>query len=160
MLLGRVLKTRNWWDSVDENIILGAYPFAADVPSLAQAGVKAVVNTCHEYQGPVEAYEKYKISQLHIPTTDFTHPSPADVNLAVSFINEHVQQDHRVYVHCKAGRARSATVVACWLIQRYDISADQAQQRMLDARPHVNRRISHRPVVLAFEKTHTQAKVK
>jgi len=52
MLLGRWLKVRNWWDEVDDEIVLGAFPFASDVKGLANIGVKGVVNTCEEYGGP------------------------------------------------------------------------------------------------------------
>ena len=37
-------------------------------------GVRAVVNTCEEYVGPVAQYQHHGIEQLRIPTTDFTHP--------------------------------------------------------------------------------------
>ena len=74
LLLGRVLRVRNWWDRVDEHVILGALPFAADVPRLAAVGVRAVVNTCEEYVGPVAEYAVAGIEQLRVPTTDFQPP--------------------------------------------------------------------------------------
>lgn len=152
MLLGRVLNVRNWWDEVDENIVLGAFPFASDVEKLAEIGVKAVVNTCAEYAGPVTQYERFGIQQLRVPTTDFTHPTLESLEQATAFIEEHTSQGNRVYVHCKAGRARSATVVACWLIRSSNMTADEAQQLMLKARGHVNPRINQRPVVQEFER--------
>lgn len=152
MLLGRVLQVRNWWDPIGDDVILGAYPFEIDVPELSRLGVGAVVNTCHEYQGPTNAYEKHGIVQHHIPTTDFTHPSRKDVVSAVDFMDNQIRQGKKVYVHCKAGRARSATIVACWLIRNQQISAVEAQKQMLRSRPHVNKRIAERPVVLEFEK--------
>lgn len=151
MLLARVLKIRNWWDAVDENVILGAYPFADDVPRLAEIGIGGVVNTCHEYRGPLEAYKQFEIEQLHIPTTDFTHPDFADLELAVEFMDQQIAAGRKVYVHCKAGRARSATVVACWLIKSQKLTAKQAQAAMTKSRPHVNPKIDQRPVVKQFE---------
>ena len=151
MLLGRVLKIRNWWDPVNEQIILGAYPFANDVAALAELGVTGVVNTCHEYAGPEETYRQHQIAQLRIPTTDFTHPTYEDVEQAVQFMDEQIASGGRIYVHCKAGRARSATVVACWLIKNENMTADEAQQFLLRSRGHVNRRLAARPVVQQFE---------
>lgn len=58
MLLGRVLRVRHWWDRVDDHVILGALPLSRDVPRLAAEGVRAVVNTCEEYAGPVDAYAR------------------------------------------------------------------------------------------------------
>lgn len=152
MLLGRWLKVRNWWDEVDPNVVIGAFPFARDVFALADAGIGAVVNTCEEYEGPVEQYEKYDIRQLRIPTVDFTHPSFDDVQSAVNFMVEQIDDGRKVYVHCKAGRARSATVVLCWLIQTQGLNAQEGQELLLRSRPHVNPRLVERPVVQQFEK--------
>lgn len=152
ILLGRVLKIRRWWDKIDPHVFVGAYPFARDVPAMHQAGIRAVVNTCEEYAGPQQQYQQYGIEQLRIPTTDFTHPSLDDVQQAVEFVQEHVAKDEAVYIHCKAGRARSATVALCWLMKYRGMTADQAQAQLLEARPHTNPRIAERPVVKEFSK--------
>ena len=153
MLLGRWLKVRNWWDEVDDDIVLGAFPFARDVKQMAAVGVKGVVNTCEEYCGPTEQYEKYGIEQFRMPTVDFTHPSLEDVTAAVAFIESQVAKGHRVYIHCKAGRARSATVAICWLMHSQGITSSAAQQKLTDARPHVNQHLTDRPVVQRFEQS-------
>ena len=152
MLLGRVLKVRNWWDEVDDDIVLGAFPFGSDVKHLAEIGVKAVVNTCEEYCGPVDEYKQHGIEQFRMPTVDFTHPSLEDVTAAVEFIQSHVAQGHRVYIHCKAGRARSATVAICWLMKSRGITKEEGQQILSQARPHINQHLCSRPVVIEFER--------
>ena len=152
MLLGRVLKVRNWWDPIDEFVVLGAFPFASDVPKLAEAGIKGVVNTCEEYAGPFAQYERHGIEQFRMPTIDFTHPKLDDVSRAVDFMDTQIEQGHKVYVHCKAGRGRSATVAICWLMKNKGMSAAEAQAFLLTKRPHVNPRLPERPVVQEFEK--------
>ncbi|SMP53977.1 atypical dual specificity phosphatase [Neorhodopirellula lusitana] len=155
MLLGRVLKVRNWWDFIDDHVIVGARPFARDVAGLKAAGVGAVVNTCEEYAGPVVEYGEHGIVQLHIPTTDFTAPSLADVETAVQFVQEHVERGEVVYIHCKAGRARSATVALCWLVAHRGMSADEAQALLLAKRPHIHPRLPARQVVQDFVAAHS-----
>jgi atypical dual specificity phosphatase len=150
MLLGRWLKVRNWWDPIDPHVIVGAFPFARDVEKLAALGVKGVVNTCDEYPGPVAEYERFGIEQFYMPTIDFTHPSLEDVTGAVEFIEGKVGQNETVYIHCKAGRARSATVALCWLMKAKGMSMDQGQTHLLESRPHVNARLTSRPVVQEF----------
>jgi atypical dual specificity phosphatase len=150
MLLGRWLPVRNWWDRVDETIIVGAMPMESDVPRLAAAGVVAVVNTCDEYVGPENAYKRLGIRQLRVPTVDFTHPSLESVSKAVDFIEQETAGGGTVYVHCKAGRARSATVALCWLLQHRAMTPEQAQALLLEKRPHINRHIFARPVVQEF----------
>lgn len=148
--LARFLKRRNWWDHIDPNVIVGAYPFARDVDAMFAAGVRAVVNTCEEYAGPSIQYERHGIEQLRIPTTDFTHPRLADVELAVDFVQKHASAGNTVYIHCKAGRARSATVAMCWLMKHRSMTADEAQLKLLESRPHINPRLTSRPVVKEF----------
>lgn len=150
VLLGRILKVRHWWDFVDAHVIVGAMPFARDVGQLDEQGVRAVVNTCEEYAGPVAEYAQRGIEQLRIPTTDFTHPQYDDVARAVEFVEAHAQRGETVYIHCKAGRARSATVAMCWLMKYRDMTPAQAQQRLLQRRPHVNPRLTERPVVVEY----------
>jgi len=149
-LLGRILKVRNWWDHIDPHVIVGAYPFPQDVEPMRRAGVRAVVNTCEEYEGPLEEYARCYIEQLRIPTIDFTHPQLDDVKQAVEFVQQNVEQGHTVYIHCKAGRARSATIALCWLMKYRGLSAKEGQSFLLERRPHVNRRLAKRPVVQEF----------
>lgn len=149
-LLGRWLRVRNWWDPIDPLVFVGGYPFAVDAARLHALGVRAVVNTCEEYAGPEAEYAKLGIEQLRIPTTDFTHPQLADVQRAVEFVQDHVRQGEGVYIHCKAGRARSATVALCWLIRYRQMTPAEAQSHLLAARPHVNPHVDRRPVVAEF----------
>lgn len=148
--LARILRVRRWWDFVDDHVIVGAFPFARDVSAMHAAGVRAVVNTCEEYAGPTTQYETLGMEQFHMPTTDFTHPKLDDVCRAVAFIDRHVDASETVYIHCKAGRARSATVAMAWLISRYRLSPAEAQRRLLDRRPHINPRLTERPVIGQF----------
>ncbi len=147
MFLGRGLKLRRWWDHVDDGLILGAMPFRRDASRLKELGVTGVVNMCEEYPGPKIEYGRLGIEQLWLPTTDFHHPQAEYVELGAEFIERHVRADGCVYVHCKAGRARSATIVLWWLVRFRGLTPAAAQAKMLAARPHVNPHICERPVI-------------
>ena len=56
---------------------------------------------------------------LNLPTTDiFSAPSQKRLEEGVAWmVDEASSGKGSVYVHCKAGRARSATLVAAYLIQ-------------------------------------------
>jgi atypical dual specificity phosphatase len=150
--LARVLRLRHWWDPVTDDVFLGALPLRRDVPKLAELGVRGVINMCREYRGPTREYERFEIEQLWLPTVDFTHPSLADVAKGVDFLDRMTTAGKKVYVHCKAGRARSATVVLCWLVRSGRMSPEEAQTHLLRVRPHVNPRLLERPVVRTFLK--------
>lgn len=146
----RVLGVWNWWSRVDDHVILGALPFAFLVKNLDKEGVRAVVNTCEEYAGPVEQYKQFGMTQLRVPTVDFTPPTIESVEQAVDYMTDHVRQGRTVYVHCKAGRGRSATVVLCWLMQEKGFSAKEAQEFLQSKRPQVVKHVFQRRVVQEF----------
>lgn len=148
--LARVLHRRHWWDQVAPELYLGALPLRRDVPKLAELGVRGVVNMCQEYRGPLAEYQHYKIEQLWLPTVDFNPPRLEDVRRGVEFIDSVTGEGRKVYVHCKAGRARSATVVLCWLVHSKQMTPEQAQARLLQVRPHVNPRLLQRSVVIQY----------
>jgi atypical dual specificity phosphatase len=150
--LARVLGRRHWWDAVTDNVILGALPLRRDVPKLAQLGVRGVINMCQEYRGPMSEYERLGIEQLWLPTVDFNPPSLSDVERGVDFLDKMTAARKTVYVHCKAGRARSATVVLCWLVRSRGMTPEEAQSHLLRVRPHVNPRLLERSVVRTFLK--------
>ncbi|GAB5405038.1 MAG: phosphatidylglycerophosphatase and protein-tyrosine phosphatase 1 family protein [Aureliella sp.] len=147
-VLGRLLKVRNWWDEVNDHLVLGAVPLHRDPELFAAMGVTAVVNMCEEYAGPAAHYERLGIEQLWLPTVDFNHPSKADVQLGAAFIEQHASSGGKTYVHCKAGRARSATVALWWLVRYRGMTAEEAQATLLAARPHTNPQILARPVIV------------
>lgn len=149
-LLGRVLNMRDWWARIDEHVVIGAYPFSSDVGSFGAERIRGVVNTCEEYAGPVQHYRRAGIEQLHIPTIDFTSPTLADVEEGVAFIRKHASNGDTVYVHCKAGRGRSATVVVCYLIETRGMNPVEAQAFLLRKRPHAHSKLYEREVVLRF----------
>lgn len=154
LLLGRLLKTRRWWDPIDPLVILGARPSSADALRLHEQGVRAVVNMCEEYEGPQTEYRRLGIDQLWLPTVDFNPPSLEDVEKGVAYVQKNVQELKTVYVHCKAGRARSATILICWLARYRGMSLEEAQIHLLKCRPHVNAKLSVRPVVLEYHQKH------
>jgi atypical dual specificity phosphatase len=148
--LGRTLKLRNWYDEVAPGVYLGARPFSRDVAPLRKLGVTGVVNTCEEYAGPIIEYEKHGIDQLRVPTIDFTEMKLNDIEKGVEFVQRHLDEGGHVYIHCKAGRARSATIAVCWLVAALDITPEEAQAKVLFARPHANAKIYQRKNVQEF----------
>jgi len=137
----------------DDYILVAVWPGVAwtDVAiRLHDLGVRAVVNTCDEYAGPTDVYAELGITQLHLPTVDFVSPTLGDVRAGVEFIDEQLSRGHAVYVHCKAGRGRSATIVLCWLMDKRKIPPTTALQALIEKRKQVSRHLAARPVVQEF----------
>lgn len=113
-----MLRIGNYWTVVDDTLILGCAPMAIlnHPSSLYKLGVRGVVNMCYEYEGPKAAYSKLGIKQLHLPNVDHFEVPVEDLKDAVEFIRQHKDRGEKVYVHCKAGHGRAASIALSWLI--------------------------------------------
>ena len=85
-------------------------------------------------------WEKLGVNFLQLATTDiFEAPSVAKLQKGVDFINDIIEKDPEasVYVHCKAGRTRSATLVGCYLMAKNGFTPEEAVKLMKEKRPHI-----------------------
>lgn len=64
-----------------------------------------------------QEWKKKGVKFLQLHTQDIFHaPSQEKLARGVQFINDFIGTGNSVYVHCKAGRTRSATLVGCYLM--------------------------------------------
>jgi protein-tyrosine phosphatase len=130
----------HWWDQVDEHILLGAVPFPSDVLRLKELGVCGVVtlNESYERLVPQSLYEAHGIENLVLPTRDYLYaPSFENLCKAADFIHSYASCGKLIYVHCKAGRGRSTTVVLCYLVQYKQMTPVEAYEHVRLHRPRV-----------------------
>ncbi|CAM0956190.1 unnamed protein product [Alopecurus aequalis] len=130
----------HWWDQVDEHVLLGAVPFPSDVLRLQKLGVCGVVtlNESYERLVPKPLYEAHGIENLVLPTRDYLYaPSFDNLCKAVDFIHRNASCGKLTYVHCKAGRGRSTTVVLCYLVQYKQMTPAGAFEHVRSCRPRV-----------------------
>ncbi|KAL2511506.1 putative dual specificity protein phosphatase DSP8 [Abeliophyllum distichum] len=130
----------HWWDRVDEFVLLGAVPFPKDVPRLKALGVGGVVTLNEPYETlvPTSLYQDHNIKHLVIPTRDYLFaPSYGIICQAVEFIHGNALCSKTTYVHCKAGRGRSTTVVLCYLAKYKNMTPEAAYEYVRSIRPRV-----------------------
>lgn len=86
-----------------------------DLDEARRRGVGAVVSLTER---PLDAEDiaASKLAYLHLPVVDFQPPSLAQLDRFVSFVQEQVDAGRGVLAHCFAGRGRTGTVLAAWLI--------------------------------------------
>lgn len=66
----------------------------------------------------LQEWQAAGVEQLRLSTVDLTGvPSLENLHRGVEFALQHRQEGTSVYVHCKAGRSRSATLAAAYLIR-------------------------------------------
>uniref|UniRef100_A0A2P2MEF0 phosphatidylglycerophosphatase n=1 Tax=Rhizophora mucronata TaxID=61149 RepID=A0A2P2MEF0_RHIMU len=129
-----------WWDWVDKFLLLGAVPFPSDVPCLKDLGVGGVITLNEPYETlvPTSLYHAHGINHLVIPTRDYCFaPSLHDICQAVEFIHANALSRRTTYVHCKAGRGRSTTIVLCYLVRHKQMTPDAAYGYVRSIRPRV-----------------------
>ncbi|KAF8036407.1 hypothetical protein BT93_C2196 [Corymbia citriodora subsp. variegata] len=129
-----------WWDEIDQFLLLGAVPFPKDVPRLKQLGVGGVItlNESYETLVPSSLYHAHGIDHLVIPTRDYLFaPSFIDIGRAVDFIDRNSSRGLTTYVHCKAGRGRSTTIVLCYLVKHKQMTPAAALEYVRSRRPRV-----------------------
>lgn len=137
------LGIRKWYTRVDEFCILGALPMKRNYQQIIKAeNVKAVLtlNEDHEleYSIPKSEWLNLGIDYLQVQIRDYVGVASLDqIKTCVEFINKHRNQNQTVYVHCKAGRYRSALIVACYLIQTKQMKPQEAIAFLKSIRPHV-----------------------
>ncbi|XP_065024032.1 phosphatidylglycerophosphate phosphatase PTPMT2-like [Musa acuminata AAA Group] len=130
----------HWWDEIDQFLLLGAVPFPNDVPRLQQLGVRGVITLNEPYETlvPSSLYMVHGIDHLVIPTRDYLFaPSLVDIYRAVDFIHRNASCGRTTYVHCKAGRGRSTTIVLCYLVQHKNMTPTAALEYVQSIRPRV-----------------------
>lgn len=129
-----------WWDEIDQFLLLGAVPFPKDVPRLRQLGVGGVITLNEPYETlvPTSLYYAHGIEHLVIPTRDYLFaPSFVDIKRAVNFIHRNASCGKTTYVHCKAGRGRSTTIVLCYLVEHKHMTPAGALEYVRSRRPRV-----------------------
>ncbi|XP_060924322.1 phosphatidylglycerophosphatase and protein-tyrosine phosphatase 1 [Limanda limanda] len=143
-LLMEKVSRRRWFDRVDETVVLGALPFRSMTSQLVETeNIRGVVTMNEEYEtkylcNSAEEWRAAGVEQLRLSTVDLTGvPSLQNLHRGVAFALQHRQQGTSVYIHCKAGRSRSATLAAAYLIRLHRWTPEEAVRRLAAVRPHV-----------------------
>ncbi|EAA06392.5 AGAP000617-PA [Anopheles gambiae str. PEST] len=170
------ITARHWYDRIDENVILGALPFRSVAQEMVQKeNIKAVVSMNEDYElwafsNNKARWAKLGVEFLQLETTDiFESPCQEKLWKGVNFMNRFLPANDRmallpaapgelaepgtIYVHCKAGRTRSATLVGCYLIMKNGWSPEQAVEHMRQCRPHILLRSKQWEALRLFHQT-------
>ncbi|KAI9470427.1 protein-tyrosine phosphatase-like protein [Zychaea mexicana] len=143
-----------WYNRIDRHVLLGALPTPTHIKDLhSQERVQAIVNLCAEFPGYKSLYDELGMKQTLLPTSDFTIPHLEHIEQGVDDILDIAQQNLGcIYLHCKAGRGRSAAIALCYLLRMYLLSPAEAQDILLRCRPQVDKDLFQTDEVRAYYK--------
>jgi atypical dual specificity phosphatase len=128
---------------VGERLLVGAYPTdAADVARIARAEVDALFNLCEdcEYDDGERAdvgraLERHAIEERRLPLVDYGGLRVHDLDRAVGEVEAWLDAGRTVYLHCRAGWQRSATVAAGVIARREGLGVDAALRAVRERKP-------------------------
>ncbi|KAM0071341.1 putative phosphoric monoester hydrolase [Helianthus debilis subsp. tardiflorus] len=110
----RVTFTSRAFEDIEVFFLLGVVPFLKDVYRLKQLNVGGGVTLKESYETlvPTSFYQACDIDHLVIPTQDIAHPV-----IPTRDYLENATRSRTTYMHCKAGKERSTTIMLCYLVE-------------------------------------------
>lgn len=137
---------KRWWDEITPGLYLGALPLHGHLETL-RITLQAVLSMVEEYEReesllhhPIKGsdWESIGIVQKSIPIADFTQVPLVKLHEGVEFVKSHREKNENVYIHCKAGKSRSAAIVVSYLATALDHSLAEAINLTKKQRPIIN----------------------
>ena len=113
----------------DLGIYLGPIPISDKLEYSIRStlNIKAILTVNEEYEletrtligKPIQSsvWASYKIDQLVLPSPDFTPPACKLLDQGANYIEKYISKKQNVYVHCKSGKGRSASMICAYFIK-------------------------------------------
>jgi protein-tyrosine phosphatase len=128
MLRSPSTKNRNYYWVLQNKFLAGEYPRNLDESSsqeklgslIKTADVSAFIDLTEENEG-LEPYSHFLdkfdgVSHQRFPIRDMSIPATKELASGIlDAIDEHIQNQRIVYLHCWGGIGRTGVVVGCWL---------------------------------------------
>jgi protein tyrosine/serine phosphatase len=124
------VKIKNF-GQMDERFFRGAQPKEDDYRSLAELGVKTVIDLrddATDYERP--AVEALGMRYVNIPMSDKHYPREEQIEAFLKLVND--PATGAFYVHCAGGRHRTGVMGAVYRFTKYGWTYDQVYKEMKD----------------------------
>jgi atypical dual specificity phosphatase len=94
-----------------------------------------------------------KIDYLHISIQDYGAPSLEELDRVVNYISQQIDRAGPVMVHCSAGKGRTGTILAAYLIKKENgMTADKAISRLSRIRGESVQSKDQEKILFTYEK--------
>lgn len=165
----------NWMHQILKNLFLGAIPlndydhvqeFKAKNIGKIVSLIEAFEQNSKTFGGTPVSYKQWEdahIEQILVETSDFSTPSKVCLKRAVAEIRAGILAGKNVYVHCKAGRGRSATAIICYLLEYEMVSTsigmdevESAIRYVKNIRSQISLNENHKRAVIDYFSPHPE----
>lgn len=73
-----------------------------------------------------------------LPVVDGHAPNMHQFDTGTAVINEAIQNDKKVYVHCKNGHGRGPVLLAAYFVRYKGMSVEKAEKLLKEKRPEIH----------------------
>ncbi|MCE2982972.1 MAG: dual specificity protein phosphatase family protein [Parachlamydia sp.] len=141
---------KEWWSKIEpHSLYLGGLPLKnqGHFDKIKELGVTHVISLVEDFEleegwshQPVQGSEWMDagIHVTHIKAIDFCPLTQEQLKEGIETLSSLIAEGHVVYVHCKAGVGRSASIAVGFLMQEHDLTLDEAIAFAKQYRPHIN----------------------
>lgn len=131
------------YGEIADGLLIGAYPQdAQDVAAIVGEGVTRVFNLVQDVEYDDGAREacalalaEAGIEEQRLELIDYGGLLPGQIELTVRTTVDWLEEGERVYLHCRAGWQRSATIAAGIVALREEIEPELALDLIRERRP-------------------------
>lgn len=131
-------------NKIINNIYLGDINGALDKTQLENNNIKNIITVL---LGGVPIFDNYNYLIINVIDNDynFQHNNISKYFTQTNeFIEQSIKKNENVYIHCIAGVSRSATIICAYLIWKYNMTVDEAINKIKEQRSIVNPNIYFR----------------
>ena len=103
---------------ITEQLAAGYAPLSyADLESIRDQGIVAIVNLCAEYCDLHEIQLDSGFEVYYLPIEDECAPDMGEMETALRWLETQIAKGHKALVHCRFGIGRTGTFVSAYLMR-------------------------------------------
>ncbi|WP_029897070.1 protein-tyrosine phosphatase family protein [Desulfohalovibrio reitneri] len=115
---------------ITDSLAVGSAPMSyADLESIKDQGVRAVLNLCAEFCDLHWLESESGLEVYYLPIPDEKAPDMDELEKALEWLDGEIYLGRKVLVHCRFGIGRTGTVIKAWLLRK-GLTSKQADKRL------------------------------